>query len=71
MKMPTKSLFSTKAIGGLRFVRLGRISISFCICRPEGAPKRARKTRSTSLATVAPHLRSVVLPGGQRAILAA
>ncbi len=62
--------FSNKRVGGLRFIRVGRLSLSFCLCRAEGASK-PRRARSTAVATIPPRLRSVVLPGGQRALIVA
>lgn len=32
--MPTPALnISTRKVGGLRFIRIGRLCFSFCICR--------------------------------------
>ena len=63
-------IFSTKRVGGLRFIRVWRLSLSFCICRAVTAPK-PRRSRSTSLISYEPRLRSIVLPGGGRALIVA
>ena len=62
------ALFSTKRVGGLRFVRLGRLQLSFCVVRRADATKPAA---SRALTIIEPRLRSVALPGGARAFIIA
>lgn len=33
---------NTKKIGGIRFLRLGRLQMSFCVCRPSTAARSAK-----------------------------
>jgi hypothetical protein len=34
---------SYRKVGGLRFLRIGRLQFSFCVCRAKPAPKPAPK----------------------------
>jgi len=40
-------MITTKKVGGLRFVRIGRLQVSYCICKAR--PKAIRETRKPSL----------------------
>ena len=35
-------MFSTKKVGGLRFVKIGRLSLSGCICKPKTEAQHTR-----------------------------
>jgi hypothetical protein len=62
------AFITSKKVGGLRFIRVGRLSLSFCVVRNAPAPKRSK---SRALTIIEPRLRSVVLPGGRRAFVTA
>ena len=57
-------MLSSKKVGGLRFVRIGRLSISFCIVRRADTARPAR-----ALTIIEPRLRSVAMPGGGRTFI--
>ncbi len=62
------AFITSKKVGGLRFIRVGRLSLSFCVVRRADAAKPAK---SRALAIIEPRLQSVALPGGQRGFIVA